>query len=161
VRVLIDGIDVGTPGGWTSRSDLTALFSAASYPGISHAAAAFTFDTTTLPNGLHTIAWTVTATAGGTAGVGSRFFSVSNGSSLLRAPSRRAASVAAPTAAEIESAPLDNGQLMGRLGFDRDTPLETFPFDSGRTIVQGDELSRVELHLDGAGYTGYVRAGSQ
>src|SRR5262249_23812457 len=66
VRVMIDGRDVGAPFGWTSRPDLTALFPVAQYPGISHAAGAFIFDSTTLTNGLHTISWVVTAAGGGT-----------------------------------------------------------------------------------------------
>ena len=37
-------------------------------------------DTTTLSNGLHTIAWVVTDSAGQTSGIGSRFFRVQNGS---------------------------------------------------------------------------------
>jgi len=38
----------------------------------------FTIDTTTLSNGLHTIAWSVTDSAGRTEGIGSRFFMVFN-----------------------------------------------------------------------------------
>ena len=34
VRVVIDGVLVGSPSGWTNRSDLTALFPAAQYSGI-------------------------------------------------------------------------------------------------------------------------------
>ena len=37
-------------------------------------------DTTTLSNGLHTINWVVTDSGGKTAGMGSRFFRVQNGS---------------------------------------------------------------------------------
>ena len=39
---------------------------------------AFTIDTATLSNGLHTIAWSVTDSAGRTEGIGSRFFNVLN-----------------------------------------------------------------------------------
>ena len=39
----------------------------------------FTIDTATLSNGLHTIAWSVTDSAGRTEGIGSRFFNVLNG----------------------------------------------------------------------------------
>jgi hypothetical protein len=35
-------------------------------------------DTTTLSNGLHTIAWTVTDNAGNAQGIGSRYFNVQN-----------------------------------------------------------------------------------
>ena len=42
-------------------------------------------DTTTLTNGLHTISWTVTDNLGITEGIGSRFFTVSNGAGAVTA----------------------------------------------------------------------------
>mgnify|MGYP003342217433 CR=1 FL=1 len=40
----------------------------------------FTFDTTSLTNGVHTIGWLITDDCNRADGVGSRFFTVSNGS---------------------------------------------------------------------------------
>lgn len=85
VRVLVDGVDVGTPSGWTSRADLTALFPAATYPGVTNALGVLPIDTTRLTNGLHTIAWVVTANDGRAAGIGSRFFTVQNASGPVTA----------------------------------------------------------------------------
>ena len=85
VRVVIDGVPVGSPTGWTNRSDLTALFPAAQYPGISRALGVYTFDSHSLADGLHTIAWAVTDNKGGTAGVGSRYFTVTNGAGVTAA----------------------------------------------------------------------------
>ncbi|MEP6593051.1 MAG: fibronectin type III domain-containing protein, partial [Acidobacteriota bacterium] len=79
VQVVIDGVKVGSPAGWTSRSDLSGYFPLAQYKGINTALGVFTFDTRTLTNGVHTIAWAVTDNTGGTAGVGSRYFTVANG----------------------------------------------------------------------------------
>lgn len=79
VTVFVDGVAVGSPGGWTSRSDLSALFPVSEYPGIDTALGVYTLDTTTLANGLHTIAWAVSDNLGVTSGIGSRFFIVSNG----------------------------------------------------------------------------------
>ena len=88
MRIAIDGSIVSTvPTGWTSRSDLTALFPAATYPGISTALGVAGLDTTSLSNGVHTIAWVVTDNKGDAAGVGSRYFTVSNGA-LYLAPSQ-------------------------------------------------------------------------
>ena len=42
-------------------------------------------DTTLLENGVHTISWVVTDDQGVTEGIGSRFFTVSNGASALTA----------------------------------------------------------------------------
>lgn len=83
VQVVIDGVITGTvPGSWASREDLTNLFPAAQYPGIGTALGVAGFDSTTLTNGVHTLAWLVTDNQGNASGIGSRYFTVSNGSSL-------------------------------------------------------------------------------
>ncbi|HEX6465555.1 MAG TPA: BACON domain-containing carbohydrate-binding protein [Vicinamibacterales bacterium] len=184
VNVFVDGTIVGSPGAWNARSDLTALFPAAQYPGISKALGIFGLDTTTLTNGVHTIFWIVTGTGGsGTSGIGSRFFTVSNGSDLLNQSagpsSSRAATVIAarstleiPPAAsshivsgqqtlasEIAAAPLDLQAVQGRRGFDLQLPLRTYTPSSGAVDVQAEELDRIELHLSSGGrhqYTGYL-----
>src|SRR5262249_28982284 len=99
VTVIIDGVAVGTPGGWTSRSDLSAAFPASDYPGVGTALGVFGFDSTALADGVHTIAWTVTDNAGNTAGIGSRFFNVFNGSNSLVADA-----VAAPASSSVAAA---------------------------------------------------------
>ena len=48
-------------------------------------------DTTTLTNGLHTISWTVIDNEGAIEGIGSRFFTVSNGAGALTAAGMTAA----------------------------------------------------------------------
>ena len=72
VNVFIDGLPLGSPFGWSARSDLTALFPVGQYPGIVNAQGVFTFDSTALTNGVHTISWGVTDNVVGAAGVGSR-----------------------------------------------------------------------------------------
>jgi hypothetical protein len=52
VTVFVDGAPVGTPTGWTSRSDLSALFPVAQYSGVTSALGVFTFDGATLANGV-------------------------------------------------------------------------------------------------------------
>jgi hypothetical protein len=85
VRVVIDGVVVGSPSGWTSRGDLTALFPASTYPGVSHALGVYTFNSAAYANGVHTIAWVVTANNGQADGIGSRFFTVVNSGGALTA----------------------------------------------------------------------------
>jgi len=153
VIVFVDGVPVGAPGGWTSRSDLLALFPAALYSGVDTALGVFSLDTTMLANGVHTIAWSVTDNLGVTSGIGSRFFTVSNGASVLAA----AASTAAPpgiamAAGTITDTGADTGTatiLLGRRGFDLSAPLNYyFPDQDGVVTIDAQELDRVELQLE-------------
>jgi hypothetical protein len=75
ITVLIDGAAVGHPGPRSARADITATFPALV---TDHAVGGFVLDTTTLTNGVHTIAWIVQDNAGNTVGVGSRFLTVAN-----------------------------------------------------------------------------------
>jgi hypothetical protein len=161
VRVVIDGAVVGSPSGWTSRSDLSALFPVAQYPGVNTALAVHSFSTTGLANGLHTIAWSVTDNLGGAAGVGSRYFTVSK--SLPLAALAEASTLAAEPGG-LPEAPLESVAITGRRGFGFDAPLRRFrPDAAGRVTVQGEEVDRIELHLAGPAtegrYAGYLRAG--
>jgi hypothetical protein len=82
VTVVVDGALIGNPGQWTSRSDLTGLFPASTYPGISTALGVFTFNTAVYQDGVHTISWLVVANTTQAAGIGSRYFTTVNGNNL-------------------------------------------------------------------------------
>ena len=97
VTVLVDGAAIGSPTGWVGRADLTALFPASEYPGVSRALGVFTFNTAAYQDGVHTISWIVFATNGQGAGVGSRYFTTVNGNSLTL--SNAAPNVLSPNAA--------------------------------------------------------------
>jgi hypothetical protein len=162
VNVLIDGVSRGAPGGWVSRSDLTTLFPIAQYSGVDNALGVFGFDTTTLTNGAHTIAWVVTDDQGGMDGVGSRFFTVSNGASLMADEPRSAGLHLQP---DLASATLDTSDLPAKRGFDLEAPLTARAADgAGRVTIEGEELERFEIALDTTGtpaaYAGYLRAGA-
>ena len=78
-RQVYRRLDVGTADYNHARSDIQALF-----PGLNNTDGAIGFkilDTTLMDNGLHTISWAVTDSAGAIEGLGSRFFTVSNGTS--------------------------------------------------------------------------------
>ncbi len=183
VNVVIDGAVVGAPAGWTSRTDLTTLFPTG-FSSLASTLAVFPIDTTGLTNGVHTIAWGVVANTGPASGVGSRYFTVSNGSGLqagVQAPRVSGAGPASMTAVrshargsvaetiarstEVNAAPLERASISGRRGYDIDAPFQPFPVAaSGRTTVQGEELDRFELRLsetDGERYTGYMRGGAE
>jgi subtilisin family serine protease len=149
VNVVVDGVPVGQPAGWTSRSDLTSLFPVSQYSGVNNALAVFTFDTTTLSNGVHTIAWGVTDDHGGSAGIGSRYFTVSNGTGVTLARAQNQ-SLRATAVKQITT------PIKGRYGFDLDVPFREFAPDvTGRITIQSEELGRIELKTGAS--AGYLR----
>ena len=160
VTVQVDGVSVGSPSGWTERSDLTAFFP--TFPGIGTALGVFTLDTTAYTNGLHTIHWVVTDNLGRSEGIGSRFFTVSNGVSLTTAAegvTHAGGALRAALAPAIDSAPLDGQDIVGRRGWDLSAPYLTFGAgDAGRVVIRSEEVSRVEMWLGSAGrLTGHLR----
>jgi hypothetical protein len=118
------------------------------------------FDSTTLANGVHTIAWIVTDNLGTASGIGSRYFTVSNGSSLT-SPQLSAVSAQLSDDRDQRSgvATESPSLLVGRRGLDPYAAYETFDRGSdGRITIEIAELGRVELWL-GAGATGHALVG--
>ena len=155
ITVFVDGAPVGTASYNHYRSDLAGLF-----PGLANTGGAVgfrTINTTALTNALHTIVWTVTDSSGATAGIGSRFFRVSNG---VTAP---ATFTGQELAAEAVATAVEASPIVGRRGWDPEAPWRAYPVGlSGRAVIRGEELDRFELRLDpepGARYTGSLRVG--
>jgi hypothetical protein len=76
ISVFIDNLPVEHPVYNNYRADIATLF-----PGLQNSEGAvgyYYIDTTTLTNGLHTIAWVATDSAGHATGLGSRYFTVQN-----------------------------------------------------------------------------------
>ncbi len=76
IDVIIDGAAVGHPTYNNFRADIAGFF-----PGLANTDGAvgfFYIDTTTLANGVHTIAWVVRDSNGAATGMGSRYFTVAN-----------------------------------------------------------------------------------
>jgi len=76
INVYVDGVFLGHPVYNVYRPDIASLF-----PGYSNsngAHAYFDIDTTVYSNGVHTIYWTVTDSAGNSEGIGSRYFIIRN-----------------------------------------------------------------------------------
>ena len=76
IQVYVDGVPVGSPVYNQYREDIANLFPG--YANSGGAVGSFVLDTTSLANGIHTLAWSVTDSLGRTDGIGSRFFWVSN-----------------------------------------------------------------------------------
>jgi hypothetical protein len=183
VRIVIDGALIApVPAGWGSRPDLAALFPASAYPGIGSALGVASIDTTALTNGVHTIAWIVTDNLGAASGVGSRYFTVANGSLRLdpndsgivgsnaiassaglampRAAALRSGSPAA-LADEVAAASIDARAISGRRGYDMSSPFKRYSANRGLFTILSEELDRVELRLGaGRNVTGYMRSGN-
>ncbi len=177
VTAFIDSVPVGTPTGWTNRSDLSTLFPTG-YSDLTSTLAVLGFDSTALSNGTHTIQWGVTATNSQSAGIGSRYFTVSNGASSVvagvRASSRKGgrslvveqAGPNAPAAltAAIGAAPVSRTPVAGRIGWNQDAPYRTYTANAkGSVVVDAEELGLFQLRLQiaagGGTYAGYLRAG--
>ena len=123
---------------------------------------AYTFDTSTLTDGLHTIAWSVSDSAGRNEGIGSRFFNVLNAvpdaardAALRAAPAR----VVGPTAM-LGRHRVGTGGVWGRTGFDMETAWIAMRANATRTYtVRLPELGRLELWLGAPVDAGYLVAG--
>jgi hypothetical protein len=169
VTVFVDGAPVGSPGGWNSRSDLSALFPVSSYSGVDTALGVYGLDTSSLTNGVHTISWSVTDNLGATSGIGSRFFTVSNASSVMSGVRDLGSGMGDRLATgnwqlatgnrqlEAGSWQLGAGSvLLGRRGFDLNEPLDYyFPDFDGVVTIDARELDRIELQLE-PGATGVL-----
>jgi hypothetical protein len=81
ITVIVDGQRIGHPIYNQYRSDIANFF-----PGLANSNGAvgfFYIDTTTLANGVHSIAWVVVDNAGRGDGIGSRYFTVQNGGNAI------------------------------------------------------------------------------
>jgi hypothetical protein len=158
ITVLVDGTPVGNATYNNYRPDIATLF-----PGRNNSNGAVGYrliDTTLLENGVHTISWVVTDDQGATEGIGSRFFTVSNGAGALTTAGGSAVTAAARSVAAL---PAPRGAVLGRRGFDLSAPWTSFAVGTdGRAVIRGEELDRFELALGGRPgerYTGFLRVG--
>ncbi|MCP4154821.1 MAG: hypothetical protein GY757_44275, partial [bacterium] len=82
IDVYVDGSRLGNAIYGLNRPDIAALFPG--YANSDGALAYFDFDTNAFENGVHNIYWVVTDDAGNTEGIGSRYFSIRNSSSIQK-----------------------------------------------------------------------------
>jgi Divergent InlB B-repeat domain len=157
LMVYVDGVPIGTPSYGHPRADIAAIF-----PGLANSDGAVGFkiiDTTALTNGLHTIVWTATDSAGMTSGLGSRFFRVANGVASA------AAMTSALSSSTLEAVPLDPTPVVARRGWAADAPWRSYAVGAaGRAVLRGEEIDRFELALAppaGETYAGYLRVGAE
>jgi Leucine-rich repeat (LRR) protein/triacylglycerol esterase/lipase EstA (alpha/beta hydrolase family) len=76
INIWVDGENIGHPTYNIYREDIATLFPG--YTNSNGAIGYFYLDTTGYENGIHTIQWTATDSAGNADGIGSRYFSILN-----------------------------------------------------------------------------------
>ncbi len=119
----------------------------------------YTFDSTALSNGLHTIAWSVSDSSGRNEGIGSRFFTVANSGPAYRDRGTPQSTPALSDGASLpDRAPLAKG-VWGRTGYDlaaRWTKINAKA--DGSFAARLNELDRLELSLGSSVDAGYLVA---
>jgi hypothetical protein len=175
ITVFIDGVPVGHPDYNHARSDIQTLFPG--HVNTDGAVGFFVINTTTLSNGMHTIAWGASDAAGHNEGIGSRFFTVLNGSSSsvmttpalvqgssgLDATTREAApagsAVGRPSAA-VAAAPVSDVPSYVQQGFSMNAPLEIVEGGVAKIEEIGVVRATVGAPVSGnGGYEGYFVKG--
>lgn len=166
--VFVDGAPIGVPtynlcrgsnavggtvpSGVSCNDDISTLFASGGYRNLLPGRGAIgllTFNTTTLSNGLHSIAWGVTDSRGRSSGIGSRFITVLNGAADWMGDPTAAFSIATGQEVGLKTDDLRwladaSGTLFARAGFNT---AEAFrPATTTRPIAVA-EMDRVELAL--------------
>jgi hypothetical protein len=149
IKLFIDGQPTDATATYNlPRADVTGLF-----PNLRNSAgpgAKFTWNTTTLSNAIHSIAWVATDDGGNAEGLGSRYFWVQNGAQDATQASSAKNSAVELRAARPVFAPV---QLTYRTGFNLNDALK--PVEGIILLEQG---GRLELH--GVGEPHKLPAGS-
>jgi len=118
------------------------------------AAGYFILNTTNYPDGVHTIQWTASDACGNSEGIGSRYFTIQNNSAVNSQTTNRFKMNAERSASILDIppdtvTPIDVGKGYRTVEESGDTgELEThYPSIDGWTVINTEELERVELHL--------------
>jgi hypothetical protein len=178
IDVYIDGVNMGHPVYNNTRSDIASAFPG--YANSNGAIGYFAFDTSKLTNGVHTIGWLATDAAGNAEGLGSRFFTVFNGTTAASLAAVEASTVGTSgamgsqvgrPAEALAQLPVANQVVEVRRAFTPENALTVaVPEYSGRIALKVTELEQVELRLANefaapagaaAAYEGYLVVGSE
>lgn len=161
IKVFVDGIELGHSTYNIYREDIAVLF-----PGYSNsdgALAYFDFDTGFFRDGIHTIAWVVSDSAGNSDGIGSRYFTIRNtdktGSRVSRPWSGKLHVIGENSPASVKLSPVKYWTGIGE-GNDMH---EVFPDTQGILRIRINELERMGIKLSSPGVpiTGYMVVGNQ
>ncbi|UCH92827.1 MAG: BACON domain-containing protein, partial [Candidatus Aminicenantes bacterium] len=172
IDVFVDGKNLGHPIYNIYRSDIAASFP--DYFNSNGAGGYFNLDTTAYTNGVHTIYWVASDSAGNSDGIGSRYFMVQNagGSQQGETVNGQCSLVIGEkefySVSHMIDIPVDNFRpVRVKKGYKQDCkPQYIYPGDNGIVTIDINQLERIEIHLsdyrDGMEfYTGYLLVGSQ
>jgi hypothetical protein len=144
IHVFVNGVNLGHPTYNIYRSDITALFP--DYANSDGAVGYFYLDTTAYENGVHTIQWTVTDSAGNTDGIGSRYFTVQNPVSSTSLTNTKRGQGSLPPC--LDENPRRNYPIKVLKGYNTNVhPQKIHPDKNGFITLEIKELERVEIHL--------------
>jgi hypothetical protein len=168
IKVFIDGVLVGNANYSLYRADIAGLF-----PGYANSNGAWAYldiDTTTYANGLHTIAWSVTDSAGRTDGVGSRYFSIQNTGATSNSSAAQhtmgclpTGSMLSPNLLSPKSIDLSSHHpIKFKTGYSKNIkPQEVYPDEEGNLHFEIKELERIEIQLNKNINSGYQVVGNE
>jgi hypothetical protein len=152
INVYIDGALVGPVTYNAYRADIATLF-----PGYANSVGPIGYrviDTTQYANGLHTIAWVATDSAGASEGIGSRYFTIQNGPALtaddgsVQASGRVLEGSGLTAQGAGLGAPDSSVTMSMRRGYDEAAPFAPLARgEAGIFEVRMDALDRLELDL--------------
>ena len=159
IKVYVDGTLIGPVAAYNlPRPDVKAYF-----PGLANSdgpGARLAIDTTQFTDGVHTIAWGVVDDGGASEGIGSRFFTIQNGSA-----SQAQQADTSQAAAVVQRMPVRAAEVWSRQGVDDAAwAVRAGRGASGERIVRGRQGTRLEVFLDPLSsacgtYRGYLRSG--
>jgi len=168
INVFVDSVNKGQVNQYNIyRDDIHTLFP--DYDNSDGAVGFFYMDTTGYADGVHTIYWTATDSAGSTDGIGSRYFSISNTNGERKANAASQSQKRPPFRIEhLKDFTIDySTPVRMRKGFREDIePREIYPDYEGLTRIEIRELERIEVDFSNGSthiseISGYLLVGDQ
>ena len=147
ITVWVDGEPLGHPIYGYYRADIASLFPG--YMNSNLASGVFELDTTPYVNGVHTIDWGVTDSAGNADGLGSRFFNILNTEGTQGLNGGLANDLSGtPSLSALLEKPVDSQRLPIRKGLGSASNREILSPDQDGTIrIEIRETERIEIGL--------------
>ncbi len=153
INVYVDGVNLGHPTYNIYRSDIAGYFPG--YANSNGAHGVFDFDTARYANGVHTIQWVATDSAGNTDGIGSRFFKVQNtGSSAARSSEAKQKwsgynPYRSGSIQQFSGIPVNFADpILVKKGFHNEIlPEILYPDENGTVNIETRELERIEIQF--------------
>jgi hypothetical protein len=153
INVYVNGVNLGHPFYNIYRADIAGLF-----PGYANSGGAvgyFYLDTTAYEDGVHTIQWTASDSAGNKDGIGSRYFTINNACSTARnANIAGNSTVFLPFPSHVEIPFNYSNPVRTKKGYECDTWTGyIYPDEKGQVNLETRELEPIVIHLDAMGFT--------